>query len=384
MIDRLKVLLHPFVFFYFHITKDDRIVLPTEPCLILANHTNFFDPLILMICLTTPICFAAEDHLYKNKVTAWFLRRLGCIPCKKGNRDVGAARTIIRTLRSGKSVCIFGERGITYDGMTAALYPPIAKLAKLADVTTVTIRIEGGYLCKPRWSYRLSRGSVRCSVRNIYSPKLLKQISTDRLMEKWERDLYWEEPCDGTQIPIYADWTPPISQKQKYRSAAGIYRVLFLCPCCKRQNSIQSHGASFKCVCGASGKITRQGNIVSDYFPFGTIWKWNLWQKSFVHRSPAGDPEIDISDLHATLYILSSGHKRKKAEAGPLHMSRRTLTCGGYEIPLNLIRYMDTRNKQIILFTTADGTYYELHLHGRCSALRYLYYYEALQKPGRT
>ncbi|MCD7806398.1 MAG: 1-acyl-sn-glycerol-3-phosphate acyltransferase, partial [Lachnospiraceae bacterium] len=59
---RLKVIAGPICRFLFGIRKEEEIQLPQEPCLTVANHTCYFDPLIIAMCVDHPLYFVAGEN----------------------------------------------------------------------------------------------------------------------------------------------------------------------------------------------------------------------------------------------------------------------------------------------------------------------------------
>ncbi len=45
------------------IREEDEVRLPAEPCLVVANHTCYFDPVIVAMCVDQPLCFVTGANL---------------------------------------------------------------------------------------------------------------------------------------------------------------------------------------------------------------------------------------------------------------------------------------------------------------------------------
>jgi len=104
LIRPVMLLLHP-------LKVTGREHLPEKPVLLCANHSHALDPLLLMMALwgEYPLRVMAKKQLFQIPVLGGFLRMVGVFPVDRGNSDIGAIRTAIKTLRDGSSLLVFPE-----------------------------------------------------------------------------------------------------------------------------------------------------------------------------------------------------------------------------------------------------------------------------------
>ncbi len=338
--------------FVFGIPKDAMLHLPEGPCLILANHTSFYDPLILISMCEQKFSIVAGEHLFHYPFVGWFLpKKMGAIPYTKGRQNLSSIREMGHKVRAGEKVALFGEGNITYDGETESVTPATGKLVKLLKCPVVTVRIQGAYAMKPRWNTYFGKGQVQCEMIHTYQKEEFAKLTPQEVVDILNRDLYVEEPpADG-------------SGTRKYHcDANGIWFVLYACPCCGALTSITSVGRHFRCEkCGAEGRWTEYGMLESDQFPYHTLYEWNRWQKTYIHELVQNGEPISITSKHHTTMRAITSHKDKRTvAAGKLTITRDALICGDLTVPISDIAQMDTRDRGIILLTTADGRYYEI------------------------
>ncbi|MCD8348975.1 MAG: 1-acyl-sn-glycerol-3-phosphate acyltransferase [Lachnospiraceae bacterium] len=74
----LKTAAGPVCHQLFGIKKENEIGLPKEPCLVVVNHTCYFDPLIVAMSVDQPLCFVAGENLLRHRLAAFFGSR--CFP----------------------------------------------------------------------------------------------------------------------------------------------------------------------------------------------------------------------------------------------------------------------------------------------------------------
>ncbi|MCD8073878.1 MAG: 1-acyl-sn-glycerol-3-phosphate acyltransferase [Lachnospiraceae bacterium] len=363
----LKTAAGPVCHQLFGIKKEDEINLPKEPCLVVVNHTCYFDPLIVAMSVDQPLCFVAGENLLRHRlVTFLAVDVFRSIPCSKGKLNTGTILDISRSLKTGHYVCMFAEGNITYDGTTAPLAPVNGKLFRALHCTVVTVSVTGAYQVLPRWSSRLCRGNVSAKIKGVYTKEMLRNMIPEEIVTRFNQDLYMEQCA--------AD-----AEKACHRSAKGIRYVLYACPECGALGKIRGKGRKICCLgCGKVWEYDGRGKIKGGRFQ--TIWQWNRWQIGFVKDLVQGDVNIGISDLNARLYQIADDHKRHLCESGTLILNQTKLSVGKYVIPLEKISRMDTRNKGILLFSTNNEDYYEISVRNGFSGLMYKTFFEVLKE----
>jgi 1-acyl-sn-glycerol-3-phosphate acyltransferase len=83
-------------------------------CIVVCNHTCSPDPMFLLATCRYPIGFVvAQEHFKLHPFCHWVLRNIGSVPVRRGGSDPVAVRRIIRTLQSGRTLCVFPEGGLS-------------------------------------------------------------------------------------------------------------------------------------------------------------------------------------------------------------------------------------------------------------------------------
>ncbi len=352
----------------FGIRKENELRLPKEPCLIVVNHTCYFDPLIVALCVDQPICFVTAENLLRHKLAAFLVVNVfRSIPCSKAKMSVKTVSEMTKSLKAGHYVTMFAEGNITYDGATAPLAPVNGKLFRALKCTVVTVAVTGAYQIVPRWSRKFCRGQVHAQIKGIYTKEMLHDMSPKEILKQFNQDLYVEQPSVGNDNPCR-------------RSAKGIHYVLYACPECGALGKISGKGKKIRChACGKKWKYNKYGTI--DGGRFQTIWQWNRWQESYVHKLVQKGGELRIpSSSHAKLYRIEGNHKRQLQESGTLLLDREKLSIGNLEFSLADISRMDTRNKGVILFSVDNRDYYEITPGKGDSGLMYQTFFNTMKE----
>lgn len=118
------------VYFYFRIKKYGIHNIPKEgACIICCNHTSISDILFLGVLCPRQIHFMAKDELFKNKILAFLLTKLGAFPVNRRTGDKSAINRAEEILKEGKILGIFPEGTRHRDGAPHKAKPGTAMLA---------------------------------------------------------------------------------------------------------------------------------------------------------------------------------------------------------------------------------------------------------------
>lgn len=113
-------LLRPLVLFLFPVEVKGRENLPEGPVVLCANHSSAWDPVLLLCALhdDVPMRIMAKQQLFHIPLVGSFIQYMGAFPVDRGNSDIGAVKTAIKSLRDGFSLLIFPEGTRVKKGQT--------------------------------------------------------------------------------------------------------------------------------------------------------------------------------------------------------------------------------------------------------------------------
>jgi len=105
------ILVYPFFRVVHKISTRGRENIPEGPALICANHSSYSDPVILAFAfgMNNFMRFMAKIELMRVPVFGYLLKIAGIFGVDRGNADVNAVKTAMKTLKSGEKVVIFPE-----------------------------------------------------------------------------------------------------------------------------------------------------------------------------------------------------------------------------------------------------------------------------------
>lgn len=321
-----------------------------EPALIVSNHVTDVDFFFVAIALHgSHIYYVASDHIFRlgwiSRILNWLVAP---ISRRKGTTAMNTAVNMMRKLRAGYSVCVFGEGESTWNGQNIPVYPATATLAQVSGRPLKTFRIEGGHLSMPRWGRGIRRGKMHGHVINTYTPEQLKAMTPDEIQSAINRDIKEDA------------WERQKKQPVRYRSrrrAECIETVLFLCPKCKRIGTLYGKKHQVVCDCGFHVDLTEYGTF-EPAEPFENIAQWDRWQMECL-KSGDFAPETRLTDQQMTLYRLSDREKKEILAQGTMLLEREVLRFADHSFELSKISHLALIQKRVIVMTYEEQ-YYEI------------------------
>lgn len=283
------------------------------PCLVLMNHSCFYD----LKCV-----YHALGKRTFNIVTTYdgmvgmigmepIMRWLGCIPTHKFVTDAALIRDIKYALHENKSnVLMFPEAGYSFDGTATTLPDSLGKLLKLMKVPVVTIITQGAFQRDPLYNgLQLRKVKVSATVKYLLTPEDIDEKSADELNDILRQEFSFDNFRWQQENNVIID--------EPFR-ADGLHRVLYKCPHCGDEASMEGKGIKLTCRhCGKVYTLTETGYLSADDGDtrFDHVPDWYAWERSEVRREIEEgtyllDVDVDISTLIDTKCLYNIGEGR--------------------------------------------------------------------------
>ena len=324
------------------------------PFFVVAGHTSWLDFITVTIALfPRRMNYIAAYNFYRDPVLKFLLGLMGVISKNQFTRDNQAILKTRNAIGAGRIVGIFPHGCLSNEGRPGGFAAPsIAKLIKTFNIPVVVVKINGGYLTRPRWTKRTRRGRIETTVTRLFTSEELGTLSTDvvyrRLLGAIDFDDYrWQRNNNVTF--------------RGSRLAEGAELVLYKCPKCNAEFSLRSTGNKLFCLnCENEAVMNSRlffepGNsnsIVYDGFD-----NWYDFQQ-----------EALLAEIHSTDFNLTAATSLQWNEPGKygyqdmghgtLSLSRDAVTYEG-----NVFEKTETlcfNMKDIVMVPFAAGEYFEI------------------------
>jgi 1-acyl-sn-glycerol-3-phosphate acyltransferase len=244
------------------------------PYIVVANHVNFWDPFWINSFVPHPIQFVTSDNVFRTLFLGLAMRLLGSIPKTKLMSDTESIRHIIQVLSNGGVIGIFPEGARTFDGRSGENIQAVAKLLRKLRVPVLCVRIQGGYLARPRWARAVRRGRVTLEYSVLFTAGELSRSTVEEVHQKMSGRLAVDEMAwqRGAMVRFRGK-----------RPAEYLERLLFVCPSCGAVSTLVSRNRKVMCAsCAYRVAVNDYGFFEQDRGPllFREPAEWNAWQLS--------------------------------------------------------------------------------------------------------
>lgn len=253
------------------------------PYVVVANHSGFADVGgLIMEAYPNLINFVISE----TQIVKWpkAIYKMGVLPKKQFSVDTSLIRDIKYVLDKGRIVAIYPEAKLSVVGTPNIIKPNIAKLVKLLKYPLVTVRFDGSYLHKPRWSKGKRFVPVTVTARLAATREQIAEMSVMQLHNLIVDDLCYDDYAyqlaNGIEIDV-----PDLVE--------GLNGVLYKCPVCGADFVMTAKGNALTCAkCGATVTQDKLGRLVGGRFD--KVTDWYAWQRQCVADEVAS-PDYSLS-----------------------------------------------------------------------------------------
>jgi 1-acyl-sn-glycerol-3-phosphate acyltransferase len=266
------ILFYPAFKLFFRLKVDRKnLTLPKGPHIILANHTTMVDFLLVMLPLypqRVNVVTAQKFFLYRplHKL----LPMMGCIPKNMFDPDIRSMIGIKEVLKRGDGVLLFPEGRCSTSGNYVGINRATGKMIKKLGVPVISAYVEGAHMCIPHWRKGVRFGRERVTLANLFSEEDIKSLSIDEINTAIDARLSGEE---GVSPP-----EKPFQTFKAKRLAEGLHFILYWCPKCKKDYTMESKGNTIHCTaCGNTADMDRAANLIPSgdgVIPDNSISSW--------------------------------------------------------------------------------------------------------------
>jgi len=151
------------------------------PFFVIAGHTSWLDFYTVTIALFPGrMNYIAAYNLFRDPVLKFLLGLMGVISKNQFTRDNQAILKMKYAISAGRIVAIFPHGCLSNEGRPGGFAAPsIAKLITTFKIPVVAVKINGGYLTRPRWTKRTRRGRIEATVTRLFTSEELGTLPTD-------------------------------------------------------------------------------------------------------------------------------------------------------------------------------------------------------------
>jgi len=311
-----------------------------KPYLIISNHVSIYDLAYVLLQLKEMPVIVIHEIFQRNPFIARFLRNLGLIWKQADLHEAKSIRQMKRAAQAGRSILLYPEGDLTWDGNSVELPPEIVKLVRYIGLPVLSFQEKGAYMTYPRWAASVRRGRVDLSFKQVLDEKDLKALDDETVLARL-RDAFsysereWLSSGEGASVLFDGS-----------KCAAGLSKMLFMCPVCQKMDGLLDSDVSIECpACGYKADIGPSLEVLDEGLSgVADIWQWHrkqsaAWQEAVNYEVKAGSFSREYPLKKAELVraqgrinsIVSGGrfNSRRLEKPFKLHADKLEVTAFG-------------------------------------------------------
>ena len=340
-----------------------------EGYLIMANHQTMLDPLLMAMSFNRPIYIVASDHIFNKSIPSRAMQHcFSPIKKKKATTDISFIVDCVSVAKAGGNVLIYPEGNRAWADFQFYIDRSVVKLVRMLKLPLMLYNLEGGYGVNPRWGNGLRKGEFNGRIKKILTVSEIQALSDDEL---------YNVISEGLRV---IDSESGKTYKSKVR-AEFLERELLVCPKCKTESNLYSHGEFVTCNhCGLTVEYTEDLKLKSNDkdFTFSRLVEWYKFQLEYIkNKELKGDEDIIFTDSPVELVDKTTSNNKVVAK-GVLTLTRTEVAIGDLKIPVGEIQSLTVIGGTKLTINTQDKSMM-IKGHDRFNPLKYILTFNVLR-----
>ncbi|MBE5738947.1 MAG: hypothetical protein E7354_04395 [Clostridiales bacterium] len=319
----------------------------SKPCIVLSNHGSFFD-----FVYSGKLLYKEQPHFivarmyFHHKWLRFILERTGAFPKSMYSTDIDNVKNCLKVMSGGGVLAMMPEARLSTIGRFEDIQDATYKFIQKVNVPVYTIKINGGYLAKPKWGNKIRKGAVvEAELNQLFGDGESQTISLAEVKARVDEALTFNEW-------EWLDNHPEIRYKTK-TIAEGLENVLIVCPKCGSKYSLTTSRNHIACEhCDLS--VDMDNRYALHGVEFKNIAEWYDWQcdvfrKELKKKKFALESEVELRHL-------SENGKRctRYAGKGVCTLDREGLKYVGTQDGTKIEKFFPLENIHRILFGAGE------------------------------
>lgn len=312
------------------------------PFIIVGNHSNFFDFIyVTRAFYPHRINFVVARKYFHFPILSWVMKISHSIPKSLFQTDIGTIASMLDILKQDGIVGIYPEGQIAIQGITNENGEAFAKLVKKTGVPVVRVLTGGAYFCDPPWARNSRKGYIESRIDVAITAEEAGSLSVDEILDKINQSIYMDN---------FSFQRTNNSEYKGNKLAEGLENILYICPNCKSEFSINTRDNEIFCeTCGTKAFFGRDGHLTweKDKY-FSHVGEWHYWQREQESIRIAEESHFTISEPVELAMLKEKGNGIEAVGRGTFSSDKDAYiysgTLKGQEVtlsfPVSHVRYM--------------------------------------------
>ena len=287
------------------------------PYVVIANHQASLDFVNLIGMTRTPLNFVISQSFYQSSPVKWFMTKIGVIPKQQFQTTLKDMRAMKSVIDDGEALVIYPAGLMCEDGLSTPIPVATYQFLKWLRADVYVARVSGSYFVMPKWTRGMRSGRTYMDVYKLFSAEELAETDVEMIKQKTDEALLFD---------AYREQEKLLVKYQKNDQIEGLQHVLYMCPHCKREFTMQVKDQSviYCTECGFEQMSDEYGFLhhngeVGEEIRYVSDWSRMIYDAQ-KQRIESGE-ETELSAKTQILVVDPKRHKFVHAGEGRLTLT---------------------------------------------------------------
>ncbi len=221
------------------------------PFVVIANHEAALDFVNLIGATRRPMSFVISKSFFSTLPIKGFMEKMGVIPKQQFQTAISDMKKMRAVIEAGQPMVIYPAGLMCEDGLSTPIPSATYKFLKWLNADVYVARTTGSYFVMPKWKGGLHPGRTYMDIYRLFTREELARMTEDEVREKTNEAILFDAYREQEQTRVKYHRTHRIE---------GLENVLYVCPHCGREFSMQAEGDTIRCIaCGYEQASDRYG-----------------------------------------------------------------------------------------------------------------------------
>lgn len=295
------------------------------PFVVIANHEAVLDFANLIGATKHPMSFVISSAFFNTLPLKKFMTKMGVIPKAQFQTSMKDLRQMVSVIKNEGSIAIYPAGLMCEDGLSTPIPQATYKFLKILNADVYVAKTIGTYFVMPKWAKGISPGRTYMDIYKLFSKEELAEADEAAIKAKTDEALLFD---------AYREQEQYLAKYKSNRDLNGLENVLYVCPYCKTEFSIQVKDKNvLQCSeCGLTYSSDIHGFLHKESCFGPDIRYVSDWSKSIHNDMKAKIEQRLLTSLTAETKILMINFAKNKfieVGSGTISLSVDELTIDG-------------------------------------------------------
>lgn len=305
------------------------------PFVVIANHQAALDFVNLIGATRRPMTFVISQSFFSTLPIKGYMKKMGVIPKQQFQTTISDMKKMRAVIEAGQPLVIYPAGLMCEDGLSTPIPSATYRFLQWLGADVYVAGTIGSYFVMPKWKGGMHPGRTYLDIYRLFTKEELADMTEQEIKEKTDEALLFDAYREQEVMP-----TP----NPQNRNVEGLENVLYRCPHCSAEFSMQTKGDTIRCTQCGYEQVSDEYGILHNRKKVGEEIRYvSDWSRLIHNRLKEAIQKGKENTLSTAVTIRMVDPRKDKfvdVGTGKLHLDRErfaiTGTIDGNPVELNI------------------------------------------------